>query len=70
LLTVDFYQIENKVKMTVKWEIYGESKEAERQTFNDMKPYMMQGWTESFDKIEALLKLNKTKDGNRLTKKP
>ncbi len=56
LLTADFIQeAENKVKMTVKWEILGESTEIERKTFNDMKPYMVQGWGESFDKIEKLL---------------
>jgi len=57
LLTVDFNQEAiNKVKMTVKWEIYGAYKEIERKTFNDMKPHMVKGWDESFDKIEALLK--------------
>lgn len=60
LLTVDFNQDSvNKTKMTVKWEIYGESKEIERKTFNDMKPYMVKGWGESFDKIEVLLKSKK-----------
>jgi len=57
LLTADFVQeAKGKVKMTVKWEILGESTEIERKTFNDMKPYMVQGWGESFDKIEAILK--------------
>lgn len=60
LLTVDFNQeTDNKVKMTVKWEIFGESTEIERKTFNDMKPYMLKGWGESFDKIEELLKSKK-----------
>jgi uncharacterized protein YndB with AHSA1/START domain len=60
LLTVDFNQEAiNKIRMIVKWEIYGESKEIERKTFNDMKPYMVKGWGESFDKIEALLKPKK-----------
>jgi len=62
LLTADFIQeAENKVKMTIKWEIFGESTDIERKTFNDMKPYMVQGWGESFDKIEKLLA--KTKNG-------
>jgi uncharacterized protein YndB with AHSA1/START domain len=56
LLTVDFTQeAGHKVKMSVKWEILGESTEIERKTFNDMKPYMVQGWSESFDKIEKIL---------------
>ena len=60
LLTVDFNQkTANKVRMTVKWEIYGESKEIERRTFNDMKPYMVKGWSESFEKIEELLESKK-----------
>lgn len=57
LLTVDFnQQTDNKVKMTVKWEIFGQSSDAERKTFKDMKPFMVQGWGESFVKIEGLLK--------------
>ena len=60
LLSVNFVQdFENKIKMTVKWEIYGESNETERKTFSDMKPFMVKGWEESFDKIEALLKSKK-----------
>ncbi|WP_339881290.1 SRPBCC domain-containing protein [uncultured Algoriphagus sp.] len=60
LLTTDFVQeAENKVKMTVKWEIFGESTEIERKTFNEMKPYMVKGWNESFEKIEKLLNTKK-----------
>lgn len=60
LLTADFVQeAENKVKMTVKWEIFGESTEIERKTFNEMKPYMVKGWNESFEKIEKLLNTKK-----------
>lgn len=60
LLTADFLQeAENKVKMTVKWEIFGESTEIERKTFNEMKPYMVKGWNESFEKIETLLNTKK-----------
>lgn len=56
LLTVDFEQVaEDQVKMVVKWEIYGESSELERKTFNGMKPFMVKGWGESFDKMEKLL---------------
>ena len=61
LLTVNFVrEAENKVKMNVKWEIFGESIDIERRTFNDMKPYMVQGWGESFDKIEKLLEKRRT----------
>lgn len=60
LLTVHFaHETDYKVKMTVKWEIFGESTEIERKTFNDMKPYMVKGWGESFEKIETLLKSKK-----------
>lgn len=60
LLTADFSQeAGNKVKMTVKWEIFGESTEIERKTFNEMKPYMVKGWNESFEKIETLLNTKK-----------
>ncbi|MGQ8338974.1 SRPBCC family protein [Sunxiuqinia sp. A32] len=60
LLSVNFVpDIDNKVKMTVKWEIYGESTEIERKTFNDMKPFMVKGWGESFAKIEVLLNSKK-----------
>jgi len=60
LLTADFVQeAENKVKMTVRWEIFGESTEIERKTFNDMKPFMVKGWNESFEKIEKLLNAKK-----------
>jgi len=56
LLTVAFnQQADNKVKMTIKWEIFGESSDVERKTFRDMKPFMVQGWGESFFKIEGLL---------------
>lgn len=56
LLTVDFTQeTNNKVKMTVKWEVFDESTEIERKTFNDMKPFMVKGWNESFDKIKNWL---------------
>ena len=60
LLSVNFDQeTDNKTKMTVKWEIYGESKEIERKTFNEIKPHMVKGWGESFDKIKELLKSKK-----------
>lgn len=60
LLTVDFKQeAVNKTKMTTKWEIYGASKEIERKTFNDMKPFMVKGWGESFDKMEVVLQSKK-----------
>lgn len=60
LLSVNFVQDSgSKVKMTVKWEIFGESTETERKTFNDMKPFMVKGWEESFGKIEAILKSKK-----------
>jgi len=47
---------ENETRVTVQWEVFGEATEAERQAFRDMKPVMTVGWSESFDKIESLLK--------------
>ncbi|PTX97411.1 hypothetical protein DB346_20665 [Verrucomicrobia bacterium LW23] len=46
-----------EARVTVMWEVYGESTEAERKTFHNIKPVMMKGWTESFDKLRALLAL-------------
>ena len=57
LLTVDFQEIEtNKVMMTVKWETFDSALEIEKKTFQEMKPFMVQGWNESFEKIEDLLR--------------
>jgi uncharacterized protein YndB with AHSA1/START domain len=57
LLTVNFIEDSDvRVKMIVKWEIFGDATEIERKTFNDIKPFMVKGWSESFNKIEAILK--------------
>ncbi len=47
---------EKKTQVTVKWEVFGEATQAERQTFQSMKPIMTTGWGQSFDKLESLLK--------------
>lgn len=46
----------NKTKVVVKWEVFGEATEIERQTFRSLKPVMTVGWSASFDKLEKLLK--------------
>lgn len=56
LTTVNFAEEENgKTRVTVKWEIYGEATQAERQMFHDAKGGITEGWTGSFDKLEAAL---------------
>lgn len=45
-----------KTRLTVKWEIFGKANSIERKTFLEMKPLMKTGWTESFKKLELLLK--------------
>lgn len=60
LTTVTFAQEDShETRVTVKWEVYGEATEAERQTFHDMKPLMMGGWSGSFDKLDSILEFNK-----------
>ncbi len=45
----------NRTRVTVEWEVYGEATAAERETFYEGKAGMTQGWTGSFDKLEARL---------------
>jgi uncharacterized protein YndB with AHSA1/START domain len=46
---------EGTTRVTVTWEIVGDATPAERKAFRDEKPGMTQGWTGSFDKLDALL---------------
>ncbi len=55
LTTVTFSEEEEEARVAVRWEIFGEATEAERQTFHDLKAVMTGGWSESFDRLEALL---------------
>lgn len=56
LTTVNFVkEASNKTKVIVKWEIFGDAKEIERQTFLEMRPIMKAGWSASFDKLESLI---------------
>lgn len=57
LTTVSFSKEENITKVNVKWEISGDATEQEKQTFTSMKEIMKVGWTASFQKLDALLKL-------------
>jgi len=59
LTTVNFSEVENATKVSVKWEIFGNSTEQEKQTFTQMKEIMKVGWTASFQKLDNLLKQNK-----------
>ena len=44
-----------RTRVMVRWEIYGSATPVEAQTFSDSKGGMTQGWTGSFDKLEAYL---------------
>jgi uncharacterized protein YndB with AHSA1/START domain len=44
-----------RTRVMVRWEIYGSATSVEAQTFSDSKGGMTQGWTGSFDKLEAYL---------------
>ncbi|PJZ77189.1 SRPBCC family protein [Leptospira neocaledonica] len=60
LTTVNFVEEgRKKTKVTVKWEVFGEASETERQTFRGLKSVMTVGWTGSFDKLDSLLNLKK-----------
>lgn len=45
----------NQTRVTVKWEIHGTATREELETFIKAKGGMTQGWTGSFDKLEAYL---------------
>lgn len=61
LTTVTFVEEgANETRVTVRWDVFGEATEAERQAFRDMKPVMTVGWSESFDKLESLLEFRKS----------
>lgn len=45
----------NKTRVTVEWEVHGSCTREELETFIAAKGGMTQGWTGSFDKLEALL---------------
>ena len=45
----------NQTRVTVTWEIYGKATPEERDTFIKARAGMTQGWTGSFDKLEAYL---------------
>jgi uncharacterized protein YndB with AHSA1/START domain len=44
-----------RTRVTIQWEIYGDATAEERATFRREKAGMTQGWTGSFDKLEAYL---------------
>lgn len=46
---------ENRTRVTVTWEIFGDAGAAERDTFHKAKSGMTQGWTGSFDKLDGYL---------------
>ncbi|EPG68170.1 SRPBCC family protein [Leptospira wolffii] len=48
-----------KTRVSVKWEVFGEATEKERQTFLGLRPVMTVGWGESFDKLTLLLKMKR-----------
>lgn len=46
---------ESETRVTVNWVVHGEATAAERDTFKSAKSGMAQGWTGSFDKLDAYL---------------
>ncbi len=46
----------NLTSVTMTWEIYGEASDDEIKTFESFKLFMIQGWNDSFDKLDKLLK--------------
>jgi uncharacterized protein YndB with AHSA1/START domain len=46
---------ENKTRVCITWEVVGAATDVERETFHKGKGSMTQGWTGSFDKLEAYL---------------
>lgn len=55
LTTVNFSKVENAVRLDLKWEIYGNASEIEKQTFSEMKDLMKVSWMAFFRKMELLL---------------
>lgn len=45
----------NRTKVVVRWEVFGNATDAERQTFQSLKPVMQIGWSDSFDKLDTIL---------------
>jgi uncharacterized protein YndB with AHSA1/START domain len=48
----------DKTRVTVTWEVYGKATSEELATFIQAKAGMTQGWTGSFDKLEAYLSMS------------
>lgn len=46
---------EEQTRVTIRWEIYGDATQAERDTFHSAKTGMMHGWTGSFENLENYL---------------
>lgn len=59
LTTVKFSEKDDATNVNVKWEIFGNATEQEKQTFIDMKEIMKTGWTASFEKLDSLIKQDK-----------
>jgi hypothetical protein len=45
----------NHTRVTVQWEPYGTTTREELEAFVNLKASMTQGWTGSFDKLDALV---------------
>lgn len=56
LTTVRFYPDgSNRTNVSVRWEVFGNATDAERKTFQSLKPVMQIGWSDSFDKLDSIL---------------
>jgi uncharacterized protein YndB with AHSA1/START domain len=45
----------NRTRVTITWEVHGDATREELETFIAAKGGMTQGWTGSFDKLDAYL---------------
>ena len=57
LTTVSFVEVDpSTTKLIVKWEPYSEATQSELEMFRKLQPVMTTGWTQSFEKMESLIK--------------
>lgn len=49
----------DQTRVTVRWEVYGDATQAERDTFHGAKSGMMMGWGGSFEKLEEYISRGK-----------
>jgi uncharacterized protein YndB with AHSA1/START domain len=55
LTTVSFKDLGGKTKLTVNWSLFDSATDLERNTFDEGRPSMTQGWTGTMDQFAAYL---------------